>query len=118
VRVTELPAGFDSDNVIFASSVADVTSPKLTEKVDDAEVPTSTASGAAEVTVIASTATSVLVLAALAGTAENPAIANADAATSAIRLKLVFEDMYFFLSKRAGRNFLLAPLITKLGYET
>jgi hypothetical protein len=43
--------------------------------------------------------------AAFAGTAENPAIANADAATSAMRLKLVFVDIIFLSRKVAEKNF-------------
>jgi hypothetical protein len=42
---------------------------------------------------------------AFAGTAENPAIANADAATSAMRLKLVFVDIIFLSRKVDSGNF-------------
>jgi hypothetical protein len=42
---------------------------------------------------------------ACAGTAENPAMANADAATSAMRLKLVFVDIIFLSRKVAEKNF-------------
>jgi len=52
--------------------------------------------------------TSPNVLAAFAGTAENPAIANADAATSAMRLKLVFVDIIFLSRKVAIKNFFTA----------
>jgi hypothetical protein len=45
---------------------------------------------------------------AFAGTAENPAIANADAATSAMRLKLVFVDIIFLSRKVAIKNFFTA----------
>jgi len=46
-------------------------------------------------------AVAVVAAAACEGTAENPAIANADAATSAMRLKLVFVDIIFvFLSRK------------------
>jgi hypothetical protein len=41
------------------------------------------------------------------GTAENPAIANADAATSAMRLKLVFVDIIFLSRKVAIKNFFI-----------
>jgi hypothetical protein len=44
-------------------------------------------------------------IAAFEGTAENPAIANADAATSAMRLKLVFVDIIFLSRKVAEKNF-------------
>ena len=44
---------------------------------------------------------------AFAGTAENPAIANADAATSAMRLKLVFVDIIFLSRKVAIKNFFI-----------
>jgi hypothetical protein len=47
-------------------------------------------------------------VAAFAGTAENPAIANADAATSAMRLKLVFVDIIFLSRKVAIKNFFTA----------
>jgi hypothetical protein len=46
--------------------------------------------------------------AAFAGTAENPAIANADAATSAMRLKLVFVDIIFLSRKVDSGNFPLS----------
>jgi hypothetical protein len=49
--------------------------------------------------------TTVEAVAAFAGTAENPAIANADAATSAMRLKLVFVDIFFLSRKVAEKNF-------------
>jgi hypothetical protein len=47
--------------------------------------------------------------AAFAGeTAENPPIANAAAATSAMRLKLVFVDIIFLSRKVAEKNFFTA----------
>jgi hypothetical protein len=42
------------------------------------------------------------------GTAENPAIANADAATSAMRFVIVFVDIIFLSIKVAIKNFLIA----------
>jgi hypothetical protein len=49
-----------------------------------------------------------VVTTAFAGTAENPAIANADAATSAMRLKLVFVDIIFLSRKVDSGNFPLS----------
>jgi hypothetical protein len=87
---------------MYSNLTCPFTVPKAALAIDDAEP---CVGYSAELLGVPSPA---VVSAAFAGTAENPAIANADAATSAMRLKLVFVDIIFLSRKVAIKNFLIA----------